>query len=97
MFDKSFKYIVLGLLAIVVLQGFFKSPDGITPGEEAYRLRIHDLNQEIVEHKRIDNEKDDLINAFIEKYDSIKGSHINDTSNVTELGLFFKDYVSSRR
>jgi len=97
MFEKAFKYIVLGLLCIVVIQGFFKTPDGIMPEEEAYRLKIHDLNQELTELKKIDYEKEELINQFITKYDSIKGSSVNDTSTINELGGFFREYVNNRR
>ncbi len=38
--------LIIVLLIYLIGSGFFSSSEGISPEEELYRLKIHDLNQE---------------------------------------------------
>lgn len=92
MIKKYFEYIVLVLLAIVVLQGLFSTPNGITPEEELYRLKIHDLTQEkiilINENDSLNNKLDKLKNNYHE-VDSITADYNN-----MQVDSFFSNFFA---
>jgi hypothetical protein len=88
--SKLFTYIIVGLLILILLQGFFTPLDGITPEEEIYRLKIHDLNQDNAKleyenmklHTQLNNFEDEIL----------KNDSIIDNSSVEQLDSMFTDY-----
>jgi hypothetical protein len=89
---KNFEYIVIGLILIVFFQGFFSVPKGITPEEEMYRLKIHDLNQEKAELLKKNNDLEIKINSFKNEYNKID-SITNDYSNL-QVDSFFTEFFN---
>ncbi len=92
MIKKNFEYIVIGLILIVFVQGFFSTPQGISEEEEMYRLKIHDLNQEKAELLKQNNELEIKINSFKNEYNKID-SITNDYTNL-QVDSFFTEFFN---
>jgi hypothetical protein len=87
---RAVEWVLVFLVVFVALQGFFKTPEGINPEEELYRLKIHDLNQEKAQHLKTIKGLETKINNFeneILQNDSIVNSFTND-----QLDSAFADY-----
>jgi len=63
---KYFEYIVIVLILIVIVQGFFTVPSGVSEEEEIYRIKIHDLNKDKLHLKT----KIDSIEKRYENYET---------------------------
>ena len=83
-------YIIIGLLVIIFIQGFFSVPKGITEEEELYRLKIHDLNQEKVIQLEIINNLQNKINSFKDEKNKIDS--ITDGYSNNQLDSFYTDF-----
>lgn len=87
---KYFPYIVIGLLVLIACQSFFNTYDGITPEEEVYRLKIHDLNKEktklLHDNKRLNNKLKHFENEVL------KNDSIIDNSTSEQLDSMFTNY-----
>lgn len=90
MIKKNFEYIILSLVLVVFIQGFFKAPEGISEEEEIYRIKIHDLNQEKVALKIEIVKRDSQINTF--KNERTKIDSIVDGYSVNQLDSFYTDF-----
>lgn len=95
--NKHFNYIVIGLLVLVFLQGFFHSPEGITENEHRLMLKIHDQSQEIILQKKLRNQDKLKIKLFKDEIIKIKNSPVIDTASIGELNNMLTDYLDSRR
>ena len=88
--SKYLNYIVIGLLVLIAFQGFFNTYDGITPEEEVYRLKIHDLNKEkaklLHDNKRLNNKLKHFENEIL------KNDSIIDNSTSEQLDSMFTNY-----
>ena len=84
--------LILALLVFVILQGFFKSPEGISPEEELYRLKIHDLNQEKTILLQSIDTLETKINTF--KDERTKIDSVTDGYTTNQLDSFYTDYFS---
>lgn len=97
MFDKYFSKIVVGLLVVLLIQGFFETPSGISQEEEAYRLKIHDLSQEkLIQLNKINvlTNENQIYENF---YDSLEADHSLDTVKSNQLRINLSNYANSRR
>lgn len=88
-------YIIIGLLVLGVIQGFFSTPEGISEEEHAFRVRIHDLNQENQELLDKNKKLEDKLILFEDEI--IKNDSIIHNSTTQQLDSMFTDYFSSRR
>jgi hypothetical protein len=90
MINKNSTYILIGLLLIVIFQGFFEAPKGISPEEELYRLKIHDLGQE----KLILIKQNDSLNNKLNSFENeiLKNDSIIDNSTNEQLDSMFTEY-----
>jgi len=92
MINKYFNIIVVVLLVLVLIQGFFSPIEGITPEEEIYRLKIHDLNQEKAQLQAENNELHSQLKNFEDEI--IKNDSIIHNSSVEQLDSMFTDYFT---
>lgn len=88
--SKPLTYIIIGLLILIIAQGFFTTPEGITPEEELYRLKIHDLNQEKAELQLENLKLHTKLNDF--ENEILKNDSIIDNSTTEQLDSMFTDY-----
>lgn len=92
MLNKYFNYIVLGLIVIVIVQGFFTVPSGMSEEEHAYKLKIHDLKQERAELLNKNTELEEKLNSFEDEI--LKNDSIIDNATSTQLDSMFTDYFN---
>jgi uncharacterized protein YlxW (UPF0749 family) len=89
---KYFNYIVLGLLVIIIFQGFFSVPKGVSEEEVAYRLEVQRLSNEKTELLKVNNELENKIKSFRDEYnkiDSITNSYSNN-----QIDSFFTEFFN---
>lgn len=89
-------YILLGGVTVLIFLQFFDAPEGISPEEELYRLKIHDLNQAQAEKDSIINDLELKNTTYENAFDSIKNSATIDTATVNQLNGYFADYLKNR-
>jgi len=90
MLDKYFNYIAVGLLAIILVQGFFVTPSGMSEEEHLYKLQIHDLKQEKDSLLSKNTELEAQLISFED--DILKNDSIIDNATSTQLDSMFTDY-----
>ena len=95
--NKYFNYIVIGLLLILFIQGFFKITEGISEEEVLYRIEINELNNhKINSNKLIDSLKN--TNTIYENfYDSLENDNSIDSVKSNQLRINLSNYANSRR
>ena len=90
MIKKNFEYIVIGLILIVFVQGFFSVPEGISESELQYQLEVQRLNDEKQLLLKKNNELENKINSF--KDEIIKNDSITDNYSKPQLDSFLTNY-----
>lgn len=91
------QYIIIGLLVLIFIQGFFKSPEGVSEEEVAYRIRIHELNKEKHQDLERINELQNKNKVYENLYDSLQNDNSIDTATANELQSALSRYANSRR
>ena len=94
---KYFNQIALGLLIIIIVQGFFTVPNGISEEEALYMLEVQRLNSEKTVLLKEINYYERTINDFQNQFDSIKNDNSIDTATISQLNDLFTDYLNKRR
>ena len=94
MLEKHFTKIVLIGILIVICQGFFSFPEGMSEEEHAFKVRIHDLNQENQQLLDKNNKLEDKLILFEDEI--IKNDSIIHNSTTEQLDSMFTDYFTSR-
>ena len=92
MIEKHFNKAVLSILLVIFVQGFFKGTEGISPEEEVYRLKIHDLNQEKTELLNNIHHLENNLKSF--EHEILENDSIIDNSSHDQLDSLFLDYFN---
>jgi hypothetical protein len=87
---KYFQYIVLGLLVIIILQGFFTVQKGVSEEEVLYQLEIQRLNIEKTELLKKNSDLENKINYF--KDEILQNDSITDNYTKPQLDSFLTNY-----
>jgi len=90
--EKYFKYIVIGLLLVLILMRFFETPKGISESEMTYRLKVHDLNQDKLELLKENNKLESKLNYFQDEI--IKNNNAIDSFTIVQLDSSFAAYFN---
>jgi len=84
--------IILLLLIIIVFLQFFKSPEGISEEEVAYKLKINDLNNDKMILLRENNKLESKLSYF--KDEIIKNNATVDSASIEQLDSMFATYFN---
>lgn len=84
---KYLPYIIVSLLLLNILQGFFSTPKGISESEMAYRLKIQQLSDEKVAIIKENNRLELKLNFY--KDELIKKNNGVDSLDINELNTMF--------
>jgi len=86
----NINHIIVGLLVIIFIQGFFKGQEGISEEEELYRIKIHDLNQDKTILLNDINKLESKINKF--KDEKSKIDSITDNYSNNQIDSFYTEF-----
>jgi hypothetical protein len=94
MIEKYFNKVALVILVIIMCQGFFSSPVGISEEEHAFRVAIHDLNQKNQDLLDVNKNLEIQLKSFEDEI--IKNDSIIHNSTTEQLDSMFTDYFTRR-
>ena len=94
MIEKHFNKIVLIGILIVICQGFFSTPEGISEEEHTFRVAIHDLNQKNQKLLDVNKKLEIQLKSFEDEI--IKNDSIIHNSTTEQLDSMFTDYFARR-
>jgi len=94
MIEKYFSKIVLIGIAIIIIQGLFKTPEGMSEEEHAFRVAIHDLNQKNQDLLDVNKNLEIQLKSFEDEI--IKNDSIIHNSTTEQLDSMFTDYFTRR-
>lgn len=92
---KYFEYIVVGLLIVLLLQGLFSVPEGVSDAEVEYRIEIDRLKNKNIELLNKNNELENNIKRF--QNEVIKNDSIIDNADNKQLDSLLTEFFSKRR
>lgn len=93
---KYFNYIVLGLLVVIILQGFFTVPKEVSEEEVLYRIALDSLKDERIKDLTIINELENKNRIYENFYDSLKNDNSIDTFTANQLQFSLSNYAKRR-
>jgi len=88
--QNKIQYIIIGLLVLIFVQGFFSVPEGISESELEYRLEVQRLNDDKQRLLKKNYELENKINSF--KDEIIKNDSITDNYSKPQLDSFLTNY-----
>ena len=90
--NKYFNYIVIGLLIILFVQGFFKPIEGVSEEEVLYRIKVNELTNKNIELLTKNNDLELKLNSF--ENDILKNDSIVSSYSTNQLDSAFADYFN---
>ena len=84
---KYLPYIIIALLVLNLLQGFFSTPKGISESEMTYRLKVQRLNDDKVALFKANNKLESKLNYF--KDEIIEKNNGVDSLDIFTISIMF--------